>query len=97
MSPLKKPSAVHVRPGDGDEPAPVEIIERAIIDLATGMRRLNDSRLKHETVVLLLSEASGIGKPAVRSVLRSLLTLEEQYLKPRPAGATGGNAGRTLG
>lgn len=80
----KKPRAPIIKliPKPGIDPQPVEIIETAIIDLAAGMKRLNASRLKRETVVLLLQDASGVGKPAIRDILHSLDHLEEVFLKP---------------
>lgn len=75
---------VKVVPKAGDEPAPVELIEQAILDLAKGMKVLTSTRLKTETIVTLLHESSKVGKPQVRAILQSLSSLEHQFLKPKP-------------
>lgn len=72
-----------VIPAPGDEPAPAEIIERAIIDLAAGMKALDSSRLKRETIVTLLHASSGVGKPHIRLILNNLADLESTFLKPK--------------
>jgi hypothetical protein len=73
-----------IRPKTGDDPAPAEIIEAAILDLAAGMKRLNSSRLKRETVVTLLHSESGVGKPAIRTILNNLGDMERLFLNPKP-------------
>lgn len=79
----KKPPAVKLIVKPGDDPSPVELIEAAIVDLAAGMRALTNSRLKRETIVMLLHDASGVGKPAIRVILNNLDHLEDTFLKPR--------------
>jgi hypothetical protein len=69
-----------------DEPAPAEIIERAIIDLAAGMKALDSSRLKRETIVTLLHASSGVGKPHIRLILNNLADLESTFLRPKLPG-----------
>jgi hypothetical protein len=74
-------SKINVLPGD--EPPTPEVLAQAIVDIAAGLKKLNASRLKSNAVVLLVHEASGVGKPAVRAVLDALATLEQTYLKPK--------------
>lgn len=76
MKPLK------VVPRAGDEPAPLEILERSIIEIAAGMKAIRNLRLKREAIILLLSSASGVGKREVRAVLDSMDHLETIFLKP---------------
>lgn len=83
---MKKPTpTVKLIVKEGDEPQPVEIIEQAIMDLAAGMKRLNASRLRREAIVLLLHDASKVGKPDIRAILDSMDRLEDIFLKPRKA------------
>jgi hypothetical protein len=79
---MPKPN-VTVVPKAGDEPLPVEVIERAVVELAAGMKRLNDTRLKRETIVALLHDTSGIGKRQIEVILNCLDRLEQLYLKPK--------------
>jgi hypothetical protein len=74
--------AVKVVPKPGQEPGPVEIIEQAIIDISAGMKALNNTRLKHETIVTLLHASSGVAKRDIRMVLAHMSALESTYLKP---------------
>ncbi|HEY4356016.1 MAG TPA: hypothetical protein VGN16_09735 [Acidobacteriaceae bacterium] len=74
---------ITILPKPGSDPAPVELIESAIIDLAAGMKKLTATRLKRETIVVLLHEASNVGKPAIRAILNSMDQLEATFLKPK--------------
>lgn len=76
---MPKPTIV---PAPGDTPAGPEIIEKAIIDLAAGMKRLNNTRLKRDTIVALLHDHSGVAKRTIQIVLNNLESLEEIWLKP---------------
>lgn len=80
----KKPRApiVKLLPKPGTDPQPVEIIETAIIDLAAGMKSLNASRLKYETIVTLLHANSSVPKSSIRLILNNLSDLEAIFLKP---------------
>jgi len=75
-----KPTVV---PAPGDEPAAPELIEAAILTLAQGMKALNKTRLKYETIVTLLHANSGVGKPNIRLILNNLSELEDIFLKPK--------------
>lgn len=67
----------------GDEPQGPEIMEAAIVELAAGMKRLNSTRLKTETIVTLISDVSRVPKTTVRLVLNNLDDLESTFLKPK--------------
>jgi hypothetical protein len=60
----------------------VHALEHAIGMLAHGMKALSDSRLRRSTIILLLQDATGLGKKQIDSVLTALSTLEKTYLKP---------------
>lgn len=60
-------------------------LEQAILGISKGMAELAKSRLRRETIVLLLHDATRVGKRHIEYVLNALERLEEQYLKPVPA------------
>jgi MinD superfamily P-loop ATPase len=68
----------------GDEPPAPEVMAQAIVDIAAGMKRLTASRLRRDTIILLLHDATRIGKRDIGYVLNALDRLEELYLKPKP-------------
>lgn len=76
-------SRVKVMAAEGEDPQPAAIMERAIMDLAAGMKRLDSSRLKREAIVLLLHDASRVGKPDIRRILDCMGDLEKLFLKPK--------------
>jgi siroheme synthase len=70
--------------GIAEDPFTSEMMEKAIVELATAARQLMMSRLKQETIVVLLHDQTKISKRTIRTILENLQTLEETYLKPRP-------------
>lgn len=64
-------------------PQPIEIMESAIIELASGMKKLNKSRLKRSAIVTLLVRSSGINRTQIEIILNNLESLEELFLKPK--------------
>lgn len=68
---------------------PLEELQEAIIAISKGMKSLQTTRLKEDTLVLLIQQAI---KPAshrpsldqIRDVLHVLPRLEDTYLKPVP-------------
>ena len=64
-----------------DEPVAAELLASQISAVAKAMERINKSLLTQEALVLLVSDASGMGKPAVRSVLDAMSRLGKTYLK----------------
>ena len=63
-------------------PIPVEDLQKEIVAIGEGMRKLNASRLRRRTIILLLHDHSGVGKRDIETVLNSLDVLEATYLKP---------------
>lgn len=64
-----------------DEPIPAKILAKAIRDLGDGIRAMNRAGLSERAQVLLLHDASGVGKPDIRRVLDAMQHLERLYLK----------------
>jgi hypothetical protein len=72
---------VKVVTGAGDEPTPVEIIEKSIVDITAGMKKLNSTRLTRRALILLIADSSHVNRGDVSKVLDSLDQLETLYLK----------------
>jgi hypothetical protein len=63
------------------EQVSAEVMAQAIVDIAKGMKALSASRLKRETIVILVHDQSKIAKGTIRVVLNNLEALEKEYLK----------------
>jgi len=63
-----------------EEEIPVEIIAQSIKKLSDACDKMKKSGLSRYCQVLILSDASGVGRPAVRRILDSMETLEKVYL-----------------
>ena len=57
-----------------------EKLGREIRMLSRASKKIANSGLKRETLVLLLQDSSGIGKGNIRVILQALDRLEEKYL-----------------
>lgn len=62
-----------------------EIIAQSIEAIATGMKKLNSTRLTRRALVILLAEQSHVNRGDVIKVLDALDRLEKTWLKPRDA------------
>lgn len=79
---MKMPSkSSTVVPREGEEPLPVKIIEDAIVEIAAGMRAINNTRLTRKAVVVLLHDYSKLAKRDIEAVLDAMENLEAAYLK----------------
>lgn len=72
--------------GIEDKPEPVEVMEKAILDISEGIKKLRSTRLNDKALCLLISHAcSGVyPKPSpslVKTVLDGIQSLEETFLK----------------
>lgn len=59
-----------------------EALQAAVVTLADGMRALNRSRLRQDTIILLLHDITKVGKRDIGYVLNALGQLEQHILKP---------------
>lgn len=66
-----------------DDAAPVaaEVIAQAIIDIADGMKAMNNSRLKRRAIVALIHDQSKINKGTIEIVLNNLEALRADWCK----------------
>jgi hypothetical protein len=80
MTAAKKVSIVK----DKTDEIPVEIMERAIVNISEGMQRLTGSRLTKRAIVLLVQDSVGsaaVTKKQVEWVLDAAASLGKTYLK----------------
>lgn len=61
----------------------VEVLAQAIEKIGATMEAVGKSRLREETIVVLVAASTGVPKTTVRNVLLGLRSLEYTYLKPR--------------
>lgn len=61
---------------------PAEELAQAITDIAVAARRMMSTRLKERTVILLLSEMSGVNRSSIKLVLDNLQRMDSEWLKP---------------
>lgn len=77
---IKPPLPLNIEQGD-TPPAP-EVLAQALVDLAAAWKQFQGSRLRRATLVLLLHDASGVGKTDIRKVLDALDRLETNHVRP---------------
>jgi len=66
-----------------DPPPDIEAIETALLEVAAAMKKLGSTRLKKKVLVTLIADDTRMGKTQVETVLNSLESIEENYLKPK--------------
>lgn len=63
----------------------VEAAAQAIIDIAGGINKLLDGKLKKSAIVLLIQEAAGgrgvVSKETIEKILNAIATLDKTFLK----------------
>lgn len=64
-----------------EKEVPVEVLATSIVAIAEGFKKLRAGRLNDKALVLLLAQASGVGKREVENVVWALDNLGETYLK----------------
>lgn len=75
------PQPMVKQPVEGEE-IPTEILATSIVAIAAGMKKIREGRLNSKALVLLIHDASGVGKPDIRNVLDTLEKLEALYCRP---------------
>lgn len=66
---------------DPNDQVPAEILASSIKKIAESFKRMRKAGLSDRAIVVLLHDASGVGKPAIKDVLMGLDSLEKLYLK----------------
>jgi hypothetical protein len=62
-----------------DQPVEVEVLATSIVKVSDAADKLLRSGLHLETITILLHDATNVGKPAIRTILRELPQLREKY------------------
>lgn len=65
---------------EGLEPVPTKLIAQSISKIAEATKQMYASGLTEKAIVLLISEASGVGKREVQLVLSNMYYLDKKYL-----------------
>lgn len=69
---------------EGEEEAPIEVLQSSIIEISKAFKKISTSRISRETLVTLIhANANNVGKPSIRIVLEVLDDLENLLLKPK--------------
>lgn len=81
----KRNQKVQIEQKEGQAPVPAKVLAQEIASIGAAMRRLNQTRLKRETVVALIHDRSRIPKKTIEIVLNNLDQLETHWLKKEVA------------
>ena len=78
---MKMPTKLNVTQKENEDPIPVEILAQSIKKISDSFKRMKAAGLSDRAIVVLLHDASGIGKPAIKCILAAMEDLERLYLK----------------
>lgn len=66
---------------DEEKPVPKEVLAEAIVKIGAAADALKASGLNEKAIVILLSDATKVGKPDIRAVLNGLRQLRAWYCR----------------
>ena len=66
---------------DKEDEVPVEIIAKSIRTISSAWEKMKRAGLKERTIILLLHDASKVGKSDIKKILQALSELKFLYLK----------------
>lgn len=64
-----------------ENPEPVEVIARAVIDVAEAFKKISAGRLKRHTIVVLIKDQTGLSQRDINQVLDACENLAKEYTK----------------
>lgn len=64
-----------------NDDTPIEVLAASIVDISKAAKSLLSSRLRHDTLIMLIAHSSKVSQKNVKAVLDSLTDLERRYLK----------------
>jgi MinD superfamily P-loop ATPase len=64
-----------------ENPEPLELIAKSIIDIAQGFERLKSSKLKQRVIVLLIRDKTGVSITDIERVLDVASDLKKHFIK----------------
>lgn len=66
---------------DESQPESLELVAQAILDIDAAFKRMLAGRASTGLIVLLLHDMTGVGKPAIRTILAAVPKIADTYLK----------------
>ncbi len=66
-----------------ENPEPIELIAKSIIEISEAFEKINKSQLSRRAVVLLLQDLTKLGKNEIELVLNYAPKLKDYYLKSK--------------
>jgi hypothetical protein len=83
MARAKTTKPVQIKPSVTivNDDTPTEVLASAIVDISRAAKSLLSSRLRHDTLIMLISHSAKVPQKHVKAVLDSLTDLERRYLK----------------
>jgi len=64
-----------------ENPEPMELVAQSIIDIAQAFEKIQNGRLAQRAVILLLHDATGIGKGDIKTILDVAPKLKDIYTR----------------
>lgn len=80
---MTKNIKVKITRGEEEEPVAIEILEKSIVEIAKGMKKFAESRVRLDAIVTLITRASGVNRGDVERVIMHMENIESLILKPK--------------
>jgi hypothetical protein len=66
---------------DEQNPEPLELIAKSIIELSDAFKKIEEGPLAEKTIVLLLQDATGLTQRDIKAILHAAPRLKNWYVK----------------
>jgi len=73
---------------DVENPEPLELIAKSIIEIADAFDKINQSNLKRRAILILIKDITGLGMREIEQILDVGPKLKSYYIKSIPAKKT---------
>lgn len=83
MAKAAKTKTVTVKVNE-ENPEPLEVLARAVIDVADGFEKIQNSRLQKRAIILLLHDLTGVRMNDIINVLDAGVLLKKKFIKDLP-------------
>jgi hypothetical protein len=80
MATKKKSQTITIKT-DEENPEPMEIIAKSIIEISNAFEKMNNSRLKRRVILLLLRDMTNISISDIDVILNAAIKLKDHFLK----------------
>jgi hypothetical protein len=64
-----------------DQPESMELVAKAVLDIDAGFKRMMNSGVSRDLIVLLLHDMTKVGKPHIRAILSAAPKIADTYIK----------------